>query len=257
MRPLLLSVIFSLTANAADVPFYPRSIETQKDVSGINENFRSVVGDLTKIRADLDANTASIAAISTGTGVAYVAVSQTFTGNNVFSGSNTFSGISTFAGQVVTSSGVVQTPGSFLSAGGPSQNNPIDTGSGIWAVSTDGATQSSGCVVSVLFPDGGGSGDVPTFTSTTTNNSHLNGYRAGVLLESCVPGSKCKVGLGPHQPYRIRADSGGIAAAAGFLFSATRCRAGSQAAFNDNLHGFKMQTGAVSANAFFWAILRE
>lgn len=168
---------------------------------------------------------------------------------------NTWTGVNTFAA-VAQASATYTTPGGFVSAGGPSQANSLNKGRGIWATSTDGAVQSSGCVVSVLFADGGDT-TAPTFTSTTTNNSHLNGYRAGVLLETCSPGMKCRVGIGPGQPYRIRADASGIAEAAGWLFSATRCMAGSQAAVNDNLHGYKMQSAAVAASAFFWAVLRE
>jgi hypothetical protein len=92
VRTAVFAVLLISTARAADVPFYPRGIETSKDVSGINENFRSVVGDLTKLRADLDANTASIAAISTGTGAAFLATTQQFTGGNSFTNSTTFYG---------------------------------------------------------------------------------------------------------------------------------------------------------------------
>jgi hypothetical protein len=56
MKYALLSLfLLSSIGHAADVPFYLRGLESERDVSGINENFRSVVGDLTKLRADLDA----------------------------------------------------------------------------------------------------------------------------------------------------------------------------------------------------------
>lgn len=54
MRTLLFAVLLISTAHASDVPFYLRSIDGPRDVSGINENFRSVVGDITKLRADMD-----------------------------------------------------------------------------------------------------------------------------------------------------------------------------------------------------------
>lgn len=54
MKALLLSLLLVPAARAADVPFYLRAIETQKDVSALNENFRSLVNDLTKLRSDVD-----------------------------------------------------------------------------------------------------------------------------------------------------------------------------------------------------------
>lgn len=56
MRALLL--LLAMPALAADVPFYLREIKTQRDVSAVNENFRSLVNDQTKLRADVDAITA-------------------------------------------------------------------------------------------------------------------------------------------------------------------------------------------------------
>ena len=133
----------------------------------------------------------------------------------------------------------------------------LNTGSGLYAKSMDGATQSSGCVVVVYFPDGGAATDLPLFTSTTTSPVGYATAKAGVLLESCSPLSTCKVGFGTGQPYRIQADSSGLSAGdPSFTTSATRCRAAAQAVYNDNAHGTKMQSGAVSANAFFWARLR-
>lgn len=55
MRAVLFVVLLASTARAADVPFYLRQIDGPRDVSAINENFRSIVNDLTKLRADIDA----------------------------------------------------------------------------------------------------------------------------------------------------------------------------------------------------------
>lgn len=56
MKALLL--LLAMPVLAADVPFYLREIKTQRDVSAVNENFRSLVNDQTKLRADVDAITA-------------------------------------------------------------------------------------------------------------------------------------------------------------------------------------------------------
>lgn len=52
-RALLLASILGLTmaAVAADVPFYLRKIESPRDISAINENFRSLVNDNAAIYA--------------------------------------------------------------------------------------------------------------------------------------------------------------------------------------------------------------
>ncbi len=70
MRAFLLAVpLLASFAAASDVPFYLRGLESERDVAGINENFRSVVNDITKMRADLDSissTTASGSSSSTG-----------------------------------------------------------------------------------------------------------------------------------------------------------------------------------------------
>lgn len=58
MRAMLLAVLLAPAARAADVPFYLRSLDDPRAVGSLNENFRSIVGDLTKLRADVDAITA-------------------------------------------------------------------------------------------------------------------------------------------------------------------------------------------------------
>jgi hypothetical protein len=55
VKTLALLLLLAPAARAADVPFYLRTLEDPRAAGSINENFRSVVGDLTKLRADLDA----------------------------------------------------------------------------------------------------------------------------------------------------------------------------------------------------------
>ena len=65
MKALLLLAL-ALPAAAADVPFYLREIKTERDVSAVNENFRSLVNDLTLLRADVDAGTGGTSSSSGG-----------------------------------------------------------------------------------------------------------------------------------------------------------------------------------------------
>lgn len=52
MRYLTISLlIVGSVAVASDVPFYVRSLDSIRDVSGLNENFRSIVTDITAIYA--------------------------------------------------------------------------------------------------------------------------------------------------------------------------------------------------------------
>ncbi len=85
MRALLLLAVLAPAARAADVPFYLRTIESERDVSAVNENFRSVVNDLTKMRADLDALSGAPVAAS---GVS-LASTNTWTASQVFGASVT------------------------------------------------------------------------------------------------------------------------------------------------------------------------
>ena len=55
MKILVSAFLFiASTAIAADVPFYIRALNSDRDISGINENFRSIVNDMVKLRADID-----------------------------------------------------------------------------------------------------------------------------------------------------------------------------------------------------------
>ncbi len=58
--------------------------------------------------------------------------------------------------------------------------------------STDGATQSTGCVVTYSFSSNLANATLQ-FTSTTTAST---GSGIGVLMQSCAPGAVCKVGIG-------------------------------------------------------------
>ena len=67
-------------AYGADVPFYLRALDNQRDVGGINENFRSLADSLTKTRTDLDAATAATTAAAAAAAVSRVDIS-TFSQN--------------------------------------------------------------------------------------------------------------------------------------------------------------------------------
>lgn len=53
-RAVIGVIVLASVIHASDVPFYLRTMESQRDISGINENFRSVVNDITKLRSDVD-----------------------------------------------------------------------------------------------------------------------------------------------------------------------------------------------------------
>lgn len=91
MRILLLAAVLSVTVKAADVPFFLRDLTTQRDVAGLNENFRAttdairksdltsggtVSGDLTSNRVCFPDGTCMSSAVSTDTSTVY-ASSQT------------------------------------------------------------------------------------------------------------------------------------------------------------------------------------
>lgn len=111
----------------------------------------------------------------------------------------------------------------------------LSGGNVVFAVSADGATQSSGCVVAVtMYAGAAGSDGAPSnvarFTSTTTANldlanaSSFGPSRPGVLLESCAPGAFCKVGM--RGIFRAVATNTGYSPTGSVLlnFSGTRCK---------------------------------
>ena len=109
----------------------------------------------------------------------------------------------------------------------------ISTGSNkgaiVWeyAKSVDGATQSSGCLVMLGMSDGTDTAET-TFTSTTTATLHGPG---GILLESCAPGSVCKVAVHGWARVRMGSSVGTSAVNQGMASFTERCRAGY---FNDS-----------------------
>jgi len=126
----------------------------------------------------------------------------------------------------------------------------------IWAKSIDNATQSSGCVVAVQFPNGGLVSDLPVFTSTTTINLQRSLSHPGVLSEaSCPPGATCRVQI--MGIVRVQSDASGLGASQYGTTGATRCRATPSNTFDAGTFVVKMQPGAVSANAFFWGSIMQ
>ncbi len=110
--------------------------------------------------------------------------------------------------------------------GGSPSNNSFTTANGAigyWMKSLDGATQSSGCVVTVGLGDfAGGQKDEPStmvFTSSTTGSS----LPPSVLLETCAPGAFCRVAM--FGPVRAQCTSGLFAVNNPIEMLATRCLA--------------------------------
>jgi hypothetical protein len=134
--------------------------------------------------------------------------SQTASGFNTFSGSNTFS----------SGSGVMFSSGMGLGskAGTSNQSNLW-----VWLYSTDGVTQSSGCLVAIsMSANTGAPSDMPIFTSTTAANASSGAM--GVLLDnSCAPSTWCRVGTKGY--FRIPLGTGTSAIGNSVGTSTTRC----------------------------------
>lgn len=165
---------------------------------------------------------------------------------------NTFTQTSTttFLGQVNMSTGghvVYGMPGGSL------VNISKDV---YWAKSMDGAVQSSGCIVVANMPDGGAVADFLTFSSTATVALDMTRKLGCVLVEpSCTPLTFCRIQCGGIA--RVQIDANGLNASQFFCASSTRCRGQANNSFFDNTAiGKPLQTGAVGANAFIWAILK-
>lgn len=140
-------------------------------------------------------------------------------GNVLLTATQTFSGGNTF-----TSGINIGSPGSYLELNTSDGLEMNLSGMSVFAKSVDGASQSSGCVVTV-----GMSGNTPAsflrFTSTTTPNLDMATVqvRPGVLLESCAPGSFCRVGISGM--YRAKVTNTSYTPTGGVVvsFSSTRC----------------------------------
>lgn len=177
------------------------AVDTGKILAGSVTGAKIVDGtiDTQKLNATIQAQLASI-----GVGAVGIASTQTFSGQNTFLGGVAFS----------TSSRVEGMFGPYT-----------------LALSADGATQSSGCVVTVTWV-GNTTQSYAKFTSTTSIQSKVSSNSMGVLLESCVPGSVCRVGTARGIAYRVQA-SGAITAGHYAYNSSTRCQIVSNGATDD------------------------
>ena len=140
----------------------------------------------------------------------------------------------------------------ILTLGAQGATNPLNVAAVAYqAVSIDGATQSSGCVVAVTFSTGSAAG-VMQFTSSTTIWNSVD-QSTGILLESCVPGSTCRVGLGGI--YRLQA--GALIGDAQFITPSTvRCRVDGVSTWDGTTIGRKMSgPSGVSPSEFVWVRL--
>ncbi len=127
----------------------------------------------------------------------------------------------------------------------------LDTPQGtMWALSVDGATQSSGCLVHVFF-NSQGADAVPVVTSTTTSSLNMRNKLTGVLVQSCVPGDRCLVGV--EGIYRVQLDGAALGASFFVETSATRCRVLQLGGVADSrVVGKSLHSGGAGANTFIW-----
>lgn len=115
-------------------------------------------------------------------------------------GSNTFTGPNVFNTAVSFSSSVVM--------GNASNGNVAnDSTYTQYAKSIDGVSQSSGCLVVFGTNPTSGVGDPIQLTFTSTTTASLNGA-VGVLAETCVPGTICKIAIGGVM--RVQARTGTV-----------------------------------------------
>lgn len=133
----------------------------------------------------------------------------------------------------ITTTGVLQSSAGFVS-GGNSGDELNSSWTTIIAKSTDGATQSSGCVV-IWNMSTISAGANAQFTSTTTSpNLNTASASTGVLLETCAPASFCRLGVAGL--YKVTASA--AISAQTFQLSATRCQITNDAnGYDGNMSG--------------------
>ena len=159
-------------------------------------------------------------------------------------GAVTLSSVTTVTGPIYINS--------ILTVGAQGAANPLNVAAVAYsAQSIDGATQSSGCVVAVTFSTGSAAG-VMQFTSSTTIWNSVD-QSTGILLESCVPGSTCRIGMGGI----FRLQAGALIGDAQFITpSTTRCRVDGVSTWDGTVVGRKMSgPSGVSPSEFVWVRL--
>lgn len=181
-----------------------------------------------------------------GTGISMSQSGNNITINSTAGGSITSDGNNEFTGRNNFGAGL----GLGLSTG-------TNNGGAVWMYmqSVDGATQSSGCVVTVRMSGATDTAYV-TFTSTIIAVAHDYDGPGGVLLESCAPASICKVAV--LGPVRVRQDSSTTATAGNHFANqgATRCRAYPTAGSTTS-YSFGRYMADVTANNWVWVWLTQ
>ena len=189
-------------------------------------------------------NGSSWACVAPGSGgSAALASTQTW------SGVNHYVGISSFSAAVNVSSSIVYgNPGDFHISGvwGPL----------IWAKSTDGISQSSGCVGVVTNVTNIDSSQL-IWTSTTSAQVDTNSNSVGILAETCAPGNACKIAMIKGFPYRVMAE--GTITAGNYAYpGTTRCQLTTNGTTNDAGALLHITGGAnCTAGNWCWATIRR
>lgn len=231
MKTLLLLIVISSTAQAADVPFYLRAIEGEKDVAAVNENFRSVVSDLGEKGGLEDGNT--------------WAADNKFATGIVF---NDGTRQTTAAVSATVSTGVVL---NTSASPGLLDNGQV----AMYALSADGTTLSSGCLVHIYYTSQGAAA-IPVFTSTTTGSLDMRNRMPGVTMTSCVPNTNCLIGI--EGVYQIQLTAAALGGSSLVETGATRCRGlalGGTA--DDRIVGKSLHPAGVVASSTIWMKLMQ
>lgn len=216
-----LDVNGAITASSATFTATGSSIYSLTSSSGIH----ILAGGITWPDGTISTTAASSGGSS---GDASLASTQTFSGANTFTGTTIFGGSSQAQEQAMPS---------------------------ILARSFDGATQSSGCLVALAMESPGGLGATSTsrliFTSTTTVSAV---GMLGVLLETCAPGSDCRIAITGLVRVRARsACASGNHGAAIMSTWSTRCETScGVAALGNGIVGTVLSDNWSSGWAWFW-----
>ena len=171
-------------------------------------------------------------------------------GTNIWTGGNNWVSNSTFTSITATTVTASEIQADRVCMGDPTTGSVLNTGGAgcIWARSIDNVTQASGCVVAVVITSTGTEG-VAVVTSTTTYID-VSAKTPGVFLESCSPGSICRVGI--RGIFRVYYDYN---TGSGYLCSAARCNVSDTVAFDGIAIGY--QSGPrLGTSGYVWMRFR-
>lgn len=164
----------------------------------------------------------------------------------------------TISGYFTTGTGLTTAPeinigvGAMFTLGPPTGVELNTSGNAVWAKSIDGASQSSGCLVSVGMNNTTPTGFL-TWTSTTTSIDLAQTLTMpGVLLETCAPGVICRVGI--SGVYRIfdTVDPPATSFVNNTpIFTTNRCMVAAVAALNSKTIGNFLNTASGADSAVY------